>query len=131
MIIPAGRLIRPAAAAIDNDFVLFDLAPGGVGNTIRWVDRVDCPTPGRAGFRPVCPVRGIAIGCVVAVPGGTTPAIKPVGCGGFTEGKEPELGGGCIFGGVGCAFATGADTSGGFLSFLPNENNAIYEVFVW
>jgi hypothetical protein len=76
------------------------------------------------------PVRGIDIGWVVAVPDGTTlTGIKPVGCGGLTAGKLPDPGGVCIFGGVGCVFATGAATSGGFLSFLPNHN-AIIGVFV-
>ena len=77
---------------------------------------------------PNVPVRGIDMGWVVAVPKGFIEAgIKPVGCGGLTAGKEPVPGGVCNFGGVGCAFATGAVTSGGFLSFLPNENNAIYD----
>jgi hypothetical protein len=68
------------------------------------------------------------IGCVVAAPAGMgEEGIKPVGWGGLTAGKVPAPGGLWIFGGVGSVFATGADTSGGFLSFLPNENNAIKE----
>jgi hypothetical protein len=57
--------------------------------------------------------------------------IKPVGCGGLTGGKEPVLGGVCILGGVGSGFATGADTSGSFLSFLPNHNAICRGVFEW
>jgi hypothetical protein len=68
----------------------------------------------------------MAIGCVVAVPGDMGAAgINPVGCGNLTAGKVPPAGGVCILGGVGCVFATEPDTSGGFLSFLPNENKAI------
>jgi hypothetical protein len=75
-------------------FVLLGREPGGVGRTIRWVDLVDCPVPGRLGFSPVVLVRGMGIGCVVAVPADLTEAgIKPVGCGGLTEGKEPVPGG--------------------------------------
>src|ERR1700683_2021858 len=125
-IMPIGRLMRPPGVPIVSGFVLFGLVPGGVGRTIRWVGRVDWPRPGRLGFRAAPPVRGMAIGCVMAVPAGMTAGDnKPVGWGGLTEGKEPVTGGFCIFGGFGCAFATGADTSGGFLSFFPNENNAI------
>ena len=90
-----GRLIRPPGVPMVSGFVLLGREPGGVGRTIRCVDRVDCPVPGRVGFRPVIPVRGTAIGCVVAVPAGMGVAgIKPVGCGGLTAGKEPVTGGG-------------------------------------
>jgi hypothetical protein len=92
---------------------------------MRWVERVDWLVPGRLGLRPVVAVRGMAMGWVVATPEGTAAGIKPVGCGGLTEGNLPVLGGVWIFGGVGCVFATEGGTSGGFLSFLPNEKNAI------
>ena len=56
-------------------------------------DRDDVGT-GRLGLRPVMPVRGVDIGCVIAVPDGTAVAgIKPVGCGGLTVGKDPDPGG--------------------------------------
>ena len=127
-IIPIGKLIRPPAAANPTALVLVAvLPPGGVGRTMRCVERVGPPRPGRTAFRPVAPVRGMTIGCVVATPEATEEGINPVGCGGLTAGKVPEPGGCWIFGGVACAFATGAATSGGFLSFLPNENNAIKE----
>jgi hypothetical protein len=74
----------------------------------------------------VWPVRGMAIGWVVAtLPGATLPGINPVGCGGLIVGKEAPAGGFWTFGGVGGVFATGAETSGCFSFFLPNENKAI------
>src|SRR5262249_40072160 len=96
-------------------------APGGVGKTIRWVERVDCPVPGLLGRRP--PVRGTAIGWVVATPpADTLEGIKPVGWGGLIVGEEALAGGGCTFGGVGGGLLYGAATSAGFSFFLPNEN---------
>ena len=83
----------------------------------------------RGAFMPVVPVRGTDIGCVMAAPAAMTETgIRPVGCGGLTAGKVPGGGGVWSFGGVGCVFATGAATSGVFLSFLPNHN-AIIRVF--
>src|SRR5882762_640898 len=88
-IIPIGRLIRPPDAPIDNGFVALIRAPGVVGNTILCVERLDCPGWTLVGFRPVVPVRGMTIGCVVAVPAGRLDAgINPVGWGGLTVGKE-------------------------------------------
>jgi hypothetical protein len=125
-IIPAGRLILPDGAAAASDRVLSLRAPGGVGKTIRCVDRVDCPVPALDGLSPVDPVRGIAIGCVVAtLPGVTLPGIIPVGCGGLIVGKEAVAGGFWTFGAADGVLLTGAETSGCFSFFLPNENKAI------
>jgi hypothetical protein len=75
-----GKLMRPVAPPVVSGFVLLGREPGGVGKTIRCVERVDWPVPGRDGLRPVCPVRGMDIGWVVAVPAGMGVAgIKPVG----------------------------------------------------
>jgi hypothetical protein len=75
-------------------FVLLGREPGGVGRTIRCVDRVDCAAPGRLGLRPAMTVRGMDIGCVVAVPAGMGDAgIKPTGCGDLTSGTDPAPGG--------------------------------------
>jgi len=86
--------MRPVAEALESDLVLAARAPGGVGSTIRCVDRVELAVPVRAGFRPAAPGRGTAIGCVVADPTGEIPGINPVGCGGFTAGMEAKGGGG-------------------------------------
>jgi hypothetical protein len=68
----------------------------------------------------------MAIGWVVAtLPGATLPGINPVGCGGLIVGKEALAGGFWTFGGAGGALLTGAETSGCFSFFLPNENKAI------
>jgi hypothetical protein len=75
-------------------FVLLGREPGGVGRTIRCVDRVDCAVPGRFGLRLIKPVRGVDIGCVVAVPADRGGAgIKPLGCGNLTAGKDTVAGG--------------------------------------
>ena len=60
-IMPMGRLILPEAPTNGSARVL-GRAPGGVGSTIRCVERVDWPVPGLLGLRPVVPVRGTASG---------------------------------------------------------------------
>jgi hypothetical protein len=93
-IIPAGRLILPEDTTELSGRVLSARAPGGVGKTIRWVERVDCPEFGLLGRRPVDPVRGTAIGWVVATPPDAMEAgISPVGCGGLIVGKAALPGG--------------------------------------
>jgi len=75
-------------------FVLLGREPGGVGRTIRCVERVDCAAPGRLGLRPVMAARGMDNGCVVTVPAGMGGAgVKPLGCGNLTAGKGPVPGG--------------------------------------
>ena len=78
-----GRLTRPVGALIERGLVELTRALGlGVlgGSTIRWVERTDCATPGRAGFNPELPARGITIGWVVAVPADIPDAgINPAG----------------------------------------------------
>ena len=90
-----GRLIRPVGVFIERGFVALGRALGVLGgSTIRWVERTDCATPGRAGFRPELPARGITIGWVVAVPVEIPVAgINPEGCGGLTDGILPAAGG--------------------------------------
>src|SRR5271163_4092575 len=116
-IMPIGKLIRPTASGVGRALVLLGRLPGGVGKTIRWVEREGALVPARRGgpggaLRPELPVRVMGIGWVVAVPAGKTVAgIRPVGWGGFTAGDEPVTGGFLIVGGVGCVFATGAGTS--------------------
>jgi len=86
--------MRPVAVAEESAFVLVARAPGGVGSTIRWVDRVDPAVPVRTGFRPGAPGRGIPIGCVVADPAADSAGNnKPVGWGGLTEGNGVGGGG--------------------------------------
>lgn len=88
-----GRLIRPLDVPMLIGLLELVRAPGGVGRTIRCVDLVVCAAPGRIGLRPEVLLRGMGIGCVVAVPAGTEAGIKPVGCGGLTVGKAPPPGG--------------------------------------
>ena len=72
--------MRPPGPEVLDDFAAPARAPGGVGRTIRWVDRVDWLVLGRAGFRPMAPVRGTDMGWVVAAPAGMgVEGIKPVG----------------------------------------------------
>jgi len=87
--------MRPVGALIVRGFVELGRLFGVLGgSTIRWVDRTDWATPGRAGLRPELPARGITIGWVVAVLAGTPDVgINPDGCGGFTEGMVPDAGG--------------------------------------
>ncbi len=122
-IIPAGRLILPAGMAAASERVLSVRAPGGVGKTMRCVERVDCPAPGLVGLRPVEPVRGMDMGWVVATPPAAMLAgMSPLGCGGLIVGAAAFAGGFWTFGGAGGVLPTGAATSGDFSFFLPNEN---------
>ena len=87
--------MRPVGAFIESDLVALVrvLAVLG-GSTIRWVERADCATPGRAGFRPELPALGITIGWVVAVPADIPEVgINPDGWGGLTEGAATGAGG--------------------------------------
>ena len=90
-----GRLMRPVGTAIERGLVALGRALGALGGrTIRWVERTDWATPGRAGFRPDVPARGIIIGWVVATPDDIPDAgTKPEACGGLTGGMVPEAGG--------------------------------------
>jgi len=86
-------LIRPPGATSARGLVLVVFVPGGVGSMIRCVDRVVRPVPWRGALSPVMPVRGIDMGCVVAVPPDRAAAgINPVGCGNLTAGKGPPGG---------------------------------------
>lgn len=87
--------MRPVGIFAERDFVEVGRLLGALGgSTILWVDRTDCDAPGRVGFRPELPVRGITIGWVVTEPAGIPDAgTIPYGCGGFKEGIEPDAGG--------------------------------------
>ncbi len=75
-----GKLILPVGPDPASALVAAARAPGGVGRTIRWVERVDCPVPCLLGLSPVKPVRGTDIGWVIAAPAGEgIEGIKPVG----------------------------------------------------
>jgi len=75
-----------------RDLVLSGREPGGVGRTIRCVDRGVAPI--RPVLKLVTPVRGTAIGWVVAVPDDIGEAgIKPVGCDTLAAGKKLVDGG--------------------------------------
>jgi hypothetical protein len=67
----------------------------------------------------------MTMGWVVAAPGAIPPAGNRPEGGGFTPERGPEPGGDWIFGGPAGAFSSGADVSGGFLSFLPKEKKGI------
>lgn len=87
--------MRPVGTLVERGLVPVPRLFGALGgSTIRWVDRTDCATPGRAGLRPELPARGIIIGWVVAAPAEIPDAgISPDGWGGFTEGMVPDAGG--------------------------------------
>ena len=88
-----GKLILPMASPMERGRVLLGRVPGGVGSTIRCVER-DPVEPVLLGFRPVDPVRGTAIGWVIAALAEIGVAgIKPVGCGGLIGGKVAVTGG--------------------------------------
>jgi hypothetical protein len=73
--------MRPVGAFMVRGFVAFGRLLGALGgSTIRWVERTDWATPGRAGLRPELAARGITIGWVVATPDDIPVAgINPAG----------------------------------------------------